>query len=118
LRLIRPSTFFLSGLKAQQLLVLQRAHGSQRAELVMEDRHPHSGDVGQLLHVQRLRVIGSKPSNRSCRSFAEVTARSDSADAARLRCLPQALEYLQQEQNGMNVSWMEKITDEHYKLGK
>jgi hypothetical protein len=70
------------------------------------------------LHVQRFGVIGSKPSNRSCRSLAEVTARSDSAEAARLRCLQQAVEYLQEEQNGMNVSWMEKITDEQYKLGK
>jgi quercetin dioxygenase-like cupin family protein len=25
---------------------------------------------------------------------------------------------LQEEQNGMNVSWMEKVTDEQYKLGK
>jgi hypothetical protein len=108
----------LSQRKAQQLLVLQRAPGSQRAELVMEGRHPHSGGVGQLLHVQRLRVIGSKPSHSSCRSLAEVTARSDSAEAACLRCLQQAVEYLQEEQDGMNVSCMEKITDEQYKLGK
>jgi quercetin dioxygenase-like cupin family protein len=25
---------------------------------------------------------------------------------------------LQEEQNGMNVSWMEKVTDEQYKLDK
>src|ERR1700722_19987500 len=47
------------GLKPKHLLVLQRTHGSQRAELVMKRGHAHAGCLGQFVHTQRLCEIGT-----------------------------------------------------------
>ena len=48
---------FARGLQAKLLLILKRAHGGERAEMVMQRGDAHAGDVCEILDAQRLGEI-------------------------------------------------------------
>jgi hypothetical protein len=73
------------GLQSKLLLVLERAHCCQRAELMVKRRHSHPCNRRKFLHVQRLGKVGAEPRNRSCGSVAEIACRRYGAESFSLR---------------------------------
>src|SRR5947207_12587724 len=63
---------FACSLQPQLLLVLQRCHGGQLAEVTVKCRNPHACKVGKLMHAQRLMKIVSEPGDRLCGSVAQI----------------------------------------------
>jgi hypothetical protein len=69
------------GLQTKLLLILERAHRSQRSELMVKRRHSHARNRRKLLHVQRFGKVGAEPRNRSCGSVAQIARGCDGAEA-------------------------------------
>ena len=76
-------------METQLLLVLQRAHGGKRTELMVERRDAHARGGGQLVHAERLGVVGSEPLDSLCGAVALLAQRSDGAEMLSLRASQQ-----------------------------
>src|SRR5258707_268447 len=72
------------GLEPQLFLILQRAHCSKRAELMMEGGNAHPCGRCEIFHMQRLGKVGSQPGNSSCCPLAKIATRRDRAEPFRL----------------------------------
>ena len=72
-------------LQAQLLLILQRTHGGQRAEMMVQRGHAHSRDFREIFHSQRLGVVCPDPRDGFCGAMALISQRCDRAQARALR---------------------------------
>ncbi len=72
------------GLQAKLLLILERAHGGECAELMMEGGDSHARNRGELLHVERAGEVGAEPGYGSCGSVAEIARGGDGSEALSL----------------------------------
>jgi len=66
-------------LQAQLLLILQRTHGRQRAEMMVQRGWPHARKLREVVHAQRFRVVRSDPSNRSIRPLTLISLGCDAS---------------------------------------
>ena len=65
------------GLKAELFLILKRTHCGQHAEMMMQRRYAHAGDLREFLHVQWLSVVRAYPRYRFCRSVTLIAKRGN-----------------------------------------
>ncbi len=82
-----PSTSMQAarGLQAQLLLILQRAHGGQRAEMMVQRGDSHAGDFREIFDAQRLGVVGPDPGDGFCGAVALISESCNRAKARPLR---------------------------------
>ena len=76
---------WLADCRRKLLLILERAHGGQCTELMVEGGDAHARNGGEFFHVQRFGVVGAEPGDGSCGSVAEIAGGGDGAEAFALR---------------------------------
>ena len=77
--------------KAQLLLILQRAHGGERAEVMVEGGDAHLRHDGQVFDTERLVVVGAEPGDDAGGAVALLAECGDGAEVHALRAAEQAI---------------------------
>ena len=85
-------------LQTELLLILERAHGGQRPELVVEGGYAHARDLGEFFHAQGLGEVGAKPGDGACGSVTQIARGCDGAEAFALRSAEDPVEDLALDQ--------------------
>ena len=87
LRSIRPR----AACKSQLLLILQRAHRGQRAEMMVQRGDSHVGDFREIFDAQRLGVVGADPGDGFGGAVALISECCDRAETGALRSAKDAV---------------------------
>jgi hypothetical protein len=84
--------------KPKLLLKLERTHGCEAAEVMVEGRSTHPGHRCKIIHVQCLLVVLTQPIDRLCCSMALVSQCSNGTQAISLCPLKESVDDLSLEQ--------------------
>src|ERR1700739_608322 len=82
---------FARYMQAKLLLVLQRAHRSQRSKLMVQRRYAHARHGGKLFNTQRLAVVGPQPLDSLGGTMALLSQGGDGAEMFALRTAQQSI---------------------------
>src|SRR5205823_2571670 len=95
------------GVQPKLLLVLQRTHGRQRAEMVVQGGDAHARDLREIFHTKRLRVIRLDPGDRFGCTLALISLCRDGPKACAFRAAKDSVDDLALNQAAYkrNVLW-------------
>lgn len=81
-----------SDVQAQVLLILERAHGGECAEVMMERGDAHTGNLCEFFDSERFGVVIAKPGDGLGGSVALLAESGDGAEVLALRAAQQAVD--------------------------
>src|SRR5277367_5578372 len=82
-----------SCLQAKQLLILKRAHGRQRPEMMVQRGQAHTRNLCEIFYTQRFRVVCLDPGDCFCRSVALISQRGNRSKTRPLRSAKNPINY-------------------------
>src|SRR5580698_2246356 len=105
---------FARDVETQLLLILQRAHGGERAELMMQRGDAHARDLSELFDAQWLGIVFAQPGYGFCGAVALFAQGGNGAQVFADGSTQQAIEdfALKQTAEEWNVLWSVEKIDE------